>query len=98
MWPDEPAWKIKFEFSQQSDFAGNELWTVQNIPVQPGRQRDFNINARNIRTNAVFAEADLNGVHLKIFPAKQFTDVSQNNYMQGGLMIQTDAALPTECA
>jgi hypothetical protein len=94
LWPDEPAWKIKFEFSQQSDFAANELWTVQNIPLQPGRQRDFNTNARNSRTNAVVAETDLNGAHLKIFPAKQFTDVGQNNYMQGGLTIQVDPALP----
>ena len=94
LWPDEPAWKIKFEFSQQTDFADNELWTVQNIPLQPSRQRDFNINARNSRTNTVVAETDLSGVHLKIFPAKQFTDVGQNNYQQGGLMIQADPALP----
>jgi len=94
LWPDEPAWKIKFEFSQQSDFAPGELWTVQTIPLQPGRQRDFNNNARNSRTNAAVAEADLNGIHLKVFPAKQFTDVGQNNYMQGGLTIQADPALP----
>ena len=94
LWPDEPAWKIKFEFSQQSDFADSELWAVQNIPLQPGRQRDFNTNARNNRTDAAIAETDLNGIHLKVFPAKQFTDVGQNNYMQGGLMIQADPALP----
>jgi hypothetical protein len=94
LWPDETAWKVKFEFSQQSDFAGNELWTVQNIPLQPGRQRDFNTNQRNSQTNAVVAETELNGIHLKIFPAKQFTDVSQNNYLQGGLTIQADPALP----
>jgi len=93
LWADEPAWKVKFEFSQQSDFADNELWTVRNIPVQPGRQQDFYNYARAGRANAVVAEADLNGVHLKIFPAKQFTDVGQNNYMQGGLMIQADSAL-----
>jgi hypothetical protein len=94
LWSDEPAWKIKFEFSQQSDFAGNELWTVQNIPLQPGRQQDFYNYARNSRTNAIVAETDLNGVHLKIFPAKQFTDVSPNSQPQGGLTIQTDQALP----
>ena len=52
LWPDEPAWKLKFEFSQQSDFAANELWTVTNIPVQPGRQQDFynyNNNAQRRR-------------------------------------------------
>ncbi len=94
LWPDETAWKMKFEFSQQSDFADNELWTVQNIPLQPGRQRDFNTNQRNSQTNAVVAETELNGIHLKIFPAKQFTDVSPNNYLQGGLTIQADPALP----
>jgi hypothetical protein len=94
LWPDEPAWKIKFEFSQQSDFADNELWAVQNIPVQPGRQRDFNANPRNTQTNAVVAETDLNGIHLKIFPTKQFTDVSPNNYQQGGFTIQTDPSPP----
>jgi hypothetical protein len=94
LWPDETAWKVRFEFSQQSDFADDELWTVQNIPLQPGRQRDFNTNQRNSQTNAVVAETELNGIHLKIFPAKQFTDVGQNNYLQGGLTIQADPALP----
>jgi hypothetical protein len=93
LWPDEPAWKIKFEFSQQSGFSSDEQWTVQNIPLQPGRQQDFYNSTRN-KTNAVVAETDLNGIHLKIFPAKQFTDVGQNNYQQGGLMIQADPALP----
>jgi len=87
LWPDEPAWKLKFEFSQNSDFADNELWTVSNLPLVPGRQRDFN-NVRNSRTNAVVAETDLNGFHLKILQAVQFTDVSPNNYQQGGVLIQ----------
>jgi hypothetical protein len=94
LWPDEPAWKVKFEFSQQSDFADNELWAVQNIPVQPGRQRDFTMNARNSRTNTAVAETELNGIRLKIFPAKQFTDVGQNAYQQGGLLVQTSPELP----
>jgi hypothetical protein len=88
LWPDEPAWKIKFEFSQQSNFADNELWTVQNIALQPGRQQDFNNSARNNRTNTAVAETDLSGFHLKILQAKQFTDVGPNNYQQGGLLIQ----------
>jgi hypothetical protein len=94
LWPDEAAWKVKFEFSQQSDFAGNELWTVQNIPVQPGRQQDFYNFARNSRTSAFVAETDLNGIHLKILPVKQFTDMPPNSQPQGGLTIQTDPALP----
>jgi hypothetical protein len=98
LWPDEPAWKMKFEFSQQSDFADNELWTVKNIPVQPGRQQDFwnfnNMNRRN-GTNSAFAEADLNGIHLKIFPATQFTDQNfGNGQMGGGLQIQATPSFP----
>jgi hypothetical protein len=94
LWPDEPAWKIKFEFSQQSDFSDSELWTVQRIPIQPGTQQDFNNGIRNGQINAGVVETDLNGIHLKIFPAKQFTDVGPNSQPQGGLMIQTDPALP----
>jgi hypothetical protein len=97
LWPDEPAWKIRLEFSQQSDFSPEETWTVQNIPVQPGRQQDFfNNGGRRQQTNSAFAEADVNGFHLKIFPAKQFTDMSPNSQPQGGLTIQTTPALPEE--
>jgi hypothetical protein len=100
LWPDEPAWKLKFEFSQQSDFADTELWTVKNIPLQPGRQQDFwnfgnNINNNRRNTNSVFAETDLNGIHLKIFPATLFTDQNYGNgQMGGGLHIQASPSLP----
>jgi hypothetical protein len=96
LWSDEPAWKVRAEFSQQSDFAANELWTVQNIPVQPGRQQDFwNFNNRRNGTNSVFAETDLNGFHLKILPATQFTDQNYGNgQMGGGLHVQATPSLP----
>jgi hypothetical protein len=97
LWPDEPAWKIKFEFSQQSDFSSDEQWTVQNIPLQPGRQQDFyNYGGRNNTTNAAFAETDLNGVHLKVFPAKQFNDQNfGNGQLNGGFQIQVTPQIPT---
>ncbi len=94
LWPDEAAWKLRVEFSQQSNFAGNELWSAQNIPVEDGRQQDFyNFNPRLGNTNSVFAETDLNGFHLKIFTPKQFTDAGQNSYLQGGLTIQVTPSL-----
>jgi hypothetical protein len=95
LWPDEPAWKVKFEFSQQSDFADNELWNVRNLPVQPGRQQDmYNNNGnRPSPTNTAFAETDLNGYHLKIYPAIDFTDAGNNNWMQGGLFFDISPAL-----
>jgi len=95
LWPDEPAWKIKFEFSQQSDFADSELWNVQNLPVVPGRQQEMynGGNRRQAMTNAPVAETDMNGFHLKLFPAKEFTDAGNNNWMQGGLFVEASPAV-----
>src|ERR1700722_15438729 len=96
LWPDEPAWKLRLEFSQKSDFADGELWSVQGVPLVPGKQQEmFNYgNRRQSPANPPFAETDLNGFHLKIFPAKQFTDVPANSNPQGGLFIQTAPELP----
>jgi hypothetical protein len=95
LWPDEPAWKLRVEFSKQSDYSPAELWARSGIPLESGRQQDFwNYRASWARTNAAFAEADVNGFHLKIYPAQQFTDVPPNSMPQGGLTIQTTPALP----
>ncbi|HEY3761393.1 MAG TPA: hypothetical protein VGN23_06565 [Verrucomicrobiae bacterium] len=98
LWPDEPAWKMRFEFSQQSDFAPEELWSVPNIPVLPGKQQDFwngPFNRRGSQNNdKPYAESDVNGYHLKVFPAKSFTDVSPNSQPQGGMYVQVTPPLP----
>jgi hypothetical protein len=100
LWADEPAWKLRAEFSQQTDFASNELWSVSNIPLEPGSQQDYwnfgnNFNNRRSNTNVVVAETDLNGVHLKIFPAKVFTDQQMGNgEINGGIHIQATPSLP----
>jgi hypothetical protein len=95
LWSDEPAWKLRFNFVKQSGYSDNETWSVQNIPLEPGRQQDFYnfLNQRN-NTNTAFAETDLNGVHLKIFPVKKFTDVPPNAQPQGGIQIQATPPLP----
>jgi hypothetical protein len=95
LWPDEPAWKMRFEFSQQSDFSPGELWAVSKIPVQPGRSQDFwNYSGRrNSQTNVPFGEAVVNGYNVKVFPVKHFTDMGPNSQPQGGLIIQTDPSL-----
>ncbi|HUB87466.1 MAG TPA: hypothetical protein VMB22_06205 [Verrucomicrobiae bacterium] len=92
LWPDEPAWKVRVEFSRQSDFTDDELWTVPNIPFQPGRQQE--LWSRQAPTGSPFAETDLNGYHVKIFPVKQFTDAGPNQNPQGELLIQTEPPLP----
>jgi hypothetical protein len=90
LWPDEAAWKVKFELSQQSDFADSELWNVQNLTVVPGKQQEmynYGGNRRQTPTSHAFAETDLNGYHLKLYPAKEFTDAGNNNWMQAGLFV-----------
>jgi hypothetical protein len=93
LWPDEPAWKVRFEFSRTSGFRDDELWRVQNLPLTADKMQNFwNYNGRT-RTNA-FAEATVNGISLKIFPAKKFTDQQGGmGQIEGGLIIQTKPAL-----
>jgi hypothetical protein len=94
LWPDEP-WKLRVEFSKQSGFDSSESWTVQGIPVDPGRQRDFwNFGRRQNNATNVFAEGDVGGLHLKIYRAKYFTDMPPNSQPQGGLSIEVDPSLP----
>jgi hypothetical protein len=95
LWPEEPAWKIHFEFSQKSNFADQELWSVRALPLQPGRQQDFwNYNGRrNAGTNAVYAQADVNGYRVKVFAPKQFSDAGPNSQPQGGMTIQVTPKL-----
>ena len=84
LWPDEPAWKVRMEMTQTSDFSSDEQWTAENIPVAPGSQQSFNgiagrdgarggpaaLPSRPRRPPPLpCAEADLNGHHIKIFPA-----------------------------
>ena len=96
LWPDEPAWKLHIEFSKQSGFDDSEIWTIQGIPLDPGRQQDFwNFGGgRQNNTTNVFAEGDLGGLHLKVFRAKVFTDMPPNSNPQGGLSIEVDPSLP----
>lgn len=82
LWPDEPAWKLRLEFSRTTGFSDDELWSVTNIPVRAGSQQDVQNywswgNQNSGRTSAAFAETTLNGVHVKLFPAIQYADQNQ---------------------
>ncbi len=92
LWPDEPAWKMRVEFSKQSGFDGNESWTVQGIPLDPGKQNDFwNYGRKQNSATNVFAEGDVDGLHLKIYRARYFSDMSPNSQPQGGLSIEVES-------
>jgi hypothetical protein len=98
LWPDEPAWKLRVEFSKQSGFNDDELWAVQNIPLQNGRWRDFYGGRRQTQSKTqpagAFAQTDLGNYHLSIFPVKHFTDMGANGQPQGGLTVEVDPAPP----
>jgi len=90
LWPDEPAWKLRVEFSRTSGFADDELWSVSDIPVESSRMQEFwNNNSRN-RNQPGVAETTLNGIHLKIFPVKRFTDQPPESSQQGAFQVQLD--------
>jgi hypothetical protein len=90
LWPDEPAWKLRLEFSRTSGFSDDEVWTVANVPVQPGSQQDV-WNYRNSGgAKSAFAEATVNGIHLKLFPAIQFKDQNQGGGQSVSFTIKAD--------
>ena len=96
LWPDQTPWKLDVEMSRTSGFNDDEVWTVQNVPLNRGSwQSLWNNNGRNTRTNSAFAETTLNGVHLKLFPAIQITDQNfGNGQRQGGVRVTADPDLP----
>lgn len=96
LWPDQTPWKLRVEMSRTSGFNDDEVWTVQNVPLQPGSWNDlWNPSLRGSRTNAAFAETTLNGIHLKLFPAIQITDQNfGNGQRQGGVHVTANPDLP----
>jgi hypothetical protein len=96
LWPDQP-WKLKVEMSQTAGFKNDEVWSITNLPVNPGSQQDLDLwNYGNgiRRTPPAFAETTLNGIHLKIYPAIQFTNVNYGNGEKpGGFRVQADKPL-----
>lgn len=75
LWPDKSPWKVRLEFSRSSGYSADELWSVTNIPVQPGNQEDVDKDwaAGMSATNFVFAETTIGGIHLKLYRGLQFS-------------------------
>jgi len=90
LWPDEPAWKLRLEFSRTSGFSDDEVWAVTNVPVQPGTQQDVWNNFGNSDRKTAFAAATVNGIHLKLFPAIQYQDQNQGGGQSVSFAIKAD--------
>jgi hypothetical protein len=64
LWPDEKAWKMRFELSRLTNFTSAELWTVRGLPL----------GATNLTNNAAFT-ANLQGVVVQfesVMPRSQY--------------------------
>lgn len=94
LWPNQP-WKLNVEMSKTAGFNSDEVWSITNLPVAPGNQSEmWNYNNGSRRTPPAFAETTLNGIHLKIYPAIQFTNYSTGNREKpGGFRVQADKSL-----
>jgi len=80
LWPNEPAWKVRLELTRSSGFTDHEIVTFTNLPVLPGTQADADEqwSRGDETTNFPFlAEAEVNGVHLKILPPLLLPDRDQ---------------------
>jgi hypothetical protein len=91
LWPEERAWKLRVEFSRTSGFNAGEIWTVADVPVRAGTQQEVWNDWGNSRgTRAAFAETTLTGIHVKLFPAIQFSDQNQNGQRNVSFLLKTD--------
>ncbi len=95
LWPDEPAWRLRVEFSRISGFSDDELWSVTNVPVNAGTQQDVQ-NAWNSnwntsgRSKPAFADKTVNGVHLKLFPAIRYQDPNNGGGQSVSFSLKAD--------
>ncbi|HXE43420.1 MAG TPA: hypothetical protein VN516_10375, partial [Candidatus Baltobacteraceae bacterium] len=91
LWRENP-WKVRLEFSQNSSFDADEIWTVTNVPIVTGNAPDV----RNFWTNSpAVAETMIHGIDVKIFPAAIFTNVSRG-YRTVSFMFKTDPPAESE--
>jgi hypothetical protein len=95
LWPDEPAWKLRVEFSRASGFSDDEMWSVTNVPVNAGTQQEMqdawnnNWNTSG-RSKPAFAETTVNGIHLKLFPAIRYQDSNNGGGQSVSFSLKAD--------
>ena len=96
LWPDEPAWKVRLEFTRQSGFAADEIVTFTNLSVKLGTQQDHDDQWEwdASKTNIVpVAEAMVNGVHMKMLPPLLYPPEIMPGEKHLGVSIYADSDL-----
>jgi hypothetical protein len=93
LWPNEPAWKVRLEMTRSSGFTPAETVTFTNLPVRPGTQSDADEQwSRGDETThfQFTAEAEVNGVHLRILPPLLIPDRFQPGRTNLSVLLYVD--------
>jgi hypothetical protein len=88
LWPSEPAWKVRLEFTRTSSFSEDETLTLTNIPVRIGTEEEWEAQwsweppeVEPSETNSVVPDYTVNGIDLKFFPPLLRSSKSQPDKM-----------------
>lgn len=76
LWPDEPAWRMRIEFSRTGEFHPDELWTVRDVPLDDLLPSNSVRTSGSNRTSPV-AATNVLGATLELFPLEQQTGYSE---------------------
>jgi hypothetical protein len=63
LWPAESAWKLRVGFSQRSNFAPDELWTLRDVPLSAtnGAVLQTNLQSRLLQFTGQARQSGLGG-------------------------------------
>ncbi|HEY1662052.1 MAG TPA: hypothetical protein VGI03_06500 [Verrucomicrobiae bacterium] len=75
LWPNEPDWKLRVEFSRSSGFNDDEVWTLTNLPVKQGTEQEANEfwNYRNEK-KVTLAQNTLSGIQVQAYPPIEYSN------------------------
>ena len=65
LWPGEPAWLMRVEFSRRSGFTPEELWTVRGLPAT-----NLLPSGTQPAPTSALAQTNLFGSRLEVFPLR----------------------------
>lgn len=93
LWPHEPAWNVRMEFTND-----DEILTLTNLPVRQGSQKDFNQERtwEAGKSNLSMVEYTVNGVTLKLLPPLLVLDERITDGARMGILIQPNLGNASE--
>lgn len=85
LWPNEPAWNVRLEFTRVSDFNADEIVTFTNLPVRKATEQNYESEEFSI------AQEHVQGVRLKIVaPVARSESQSDREYLSVFLFADPD--------